>query len=202
MENSKAAVTGKVVTGKIRLSYANLFTPRAGDQGGDAKYSACILIPKTDKVTLGKIAAALEAVKVDPKSIAKWKGKYNKEMKLPLRDGDDKADQEAGQHMEYAGNYFFNASNKRKPGLLGMDRQAIIDSDELYSGAYAYVSVDFFAYNSNGNKGIGASLNNVLKAGDGERLGGGGAPAEEDFAELLGAAPEEGVDIDALLGSK
>jgi hypothetical protein len=53
----------KVVTGKVRLSYCNLFQPRAVEEGQEAKYSCTILVPKSDKVTAGKIKAAIEAAK-------------------------------------------------------------------------------------------------------------------------------------------
>ena len=35
----------KVLTGEVRLSYANLTTPRAAQQGGEPKYSVTLLIP-------------------------------------------------------------------------------------------------------------------------------------------------------------
>ena len=53
----------KVVTGKVRLSYCNLFQPKASDDGQDAKYSCTLLVPKSDKITIQKIKAAVEAAK-------------------------------------------------------------------------------------------------------------------------------------------
>ena len=98
----------KVVTGKIRMSYANLFEPRAIAEGQDAKYSLCILIPKSDTKTLQKIKAAVDAAKEAGKG--SWGGKIPGGLKLPLRDGDtDRPDQE-----EYAGHYFLNANSKQK----------------------------------------------------------------------------------------
>ena len=41
----------KVLTGEVRLSYANLTTPRAAQQGGEPKYSVTLLIPKSDAAT-------------------------------------------------------------------------------------------------------------------------------------------------------
>ena len=45
----------KVVTGKCRFSYPYFFEPQADLGGGDPKYSVTLLIPKTDKDTMGKI---------------------------------------------------------------------------------------------------------------------------------------------------
>ena len=35
----------KVITGKVRFSYVNIFKSRAFQAGQDAKYSICLLIP-------------------------------------------------------------------------------------------------------------------------------------------------------------
>ena len=168
-----------VITGKVRLSYANLFTPKAPEDGGEPKYSAAILVPKSDKSTLAKIKAAIDAVKADPKSIQLWGGKVPTDMKMPVRDGDDKAD----TNPEYAGCLFFNASSKRQPGLVDQQRAPITNDTELYSGCYARVSVNFYAFNKKGNRGIGVGLNNVQKWADGESLSG-RKRAEDEFDDL------------------
>ena len=66
-----------------------------------------------------------------------------------------------------------------------MDRavQPILDRSEVYSGCYARVSINFYCFNTNGNKGIAASINNLMLCdATGPRLGG-KASAAEDFAE-------------------
>ena len=171
----------KVITGKVRLSYAHIWTGKKNDQG-ILKYSVAVLIPKSDTATMGKIKAALDEVKNDPESQQKWKCKFNSEMKGCIRDGDVKAESDP-KYAEYAGHWFFNASSDRKPGIVGPDRQPILNEDEVYSGMYAYVSVNLYAFN-NTSKGIAAGLNNVMKVADGDRLGNGPADAEDDFADV------------------
>ena len=51
--------TTKVITGKVRFSYVNIFKSRAFQAGQDAKYSVCLLIPKEDKATIKKIKLSL-----------------------------------------------------------------------------------------------------------------------------------------------
>ena len=178
----------KVVTGKIRMSYANLFEPRAIAEGQDAKYSLCILIPKSDTKTLQKIKAAVDAAKEAGKG--SWGGKIPGGLKLPLRDGDtDRPDQE-----EYAGHYFLNANSKQKPGIVDKDVNPILDQSEVYSGCYGRVSINFFPFNSSGNKGVGCGLNNVQKLADGEPLGG-RSRAEDDFGPV-----DDDSDDDDFLG--
>lgn len=166
----------KVVTGKqTRFSYANVFEPKSIN-GGDAKYSCALLIDKKDKKTLEKIDNAIKAAIEEGKG--KWGGKVPKKLKLPLRDGDEERDDEA-----YAGKMFLNANSSTKPGVVDEDLNQILDSDEFYSGCYGRASVNFYAFNSNGNVGIACGLNNLQKLADGDRLSG-GSSAEDDFGDM------------------
>lgn len=168
----------KVITGKVRLSYAHLFKPQAIDDSQEPKYSACLLIPKSDKETIKKIKAAIEAAK--QAGASKWGGKIPSNLKVPLRDGDE---ERADDHPEYAGHYFINASSKQKPGIIDRQKNEILDSTGVYSGCYARASINFYAFNTAGNKGIACGLNNIQKWADGEYLGG-RTRAEDDFDEI------------------
>lgn len=168
--------TTKVVTGKVRFSYANVFEPRALNEGEEPKYSVCVLIPKSDTKTIKAINKAIEAAKIAGKAkIADKNGKIPSNLKTPLRDGDD----ERSDDPAFEGCYFLNANSSRKPGLVDKDLNPILDREEFYSGCYGRVSLNFFAYNVQ-SKGIAAGLNNLQKLEDGERLAG-GSSADEDF---------------------
>lgn len=164
----------KVVTGKVRFSYAHVFQPQEPLNGGAPKYSVSIIIPKSDKETIEKINKAIEQAKQDNASV--WGGTVPKGLKGGLRDGDEEKEDPA-----YANSYFINANSAQKPGVVDADLNAILDQSEFYSGCYGRASISFFAYNSNGSKGIGCGLNNVQKLEDGEKLGG-ATSATEDFA--------------------
>ena len=175
----------KVVTGVVRLSYANVWEPKSIN-GGAEKYSVSLIIPKSDKKTISQIEAAIEnAIK---EGASKFGGKIpNKAaLKLPLRDGDLERDDEA-----YKDCYFVNANSTTAPQIVDSKVQPILDRNEVYSGVYARVSITFYAFNSNGNKGIACGLGNIQKVRDGEPLGGKtNASAEfgslEDEDDLLG----------------
>lgn len=172
------ALATKVITGEVRFSYAHVWEP-ASINGGDEKYSVSILIPKSDTKTIKAIERAIEAAKEDGKT-SKFGGKIPANLKLPLRDGDvEREDDEA-----YAGHYFVNANCKTKPGIVYKNGQPIIDSTEFYSGCYGHASITFFAFNSNGNRGIACGLNHLMKTADGEPLGGRNR-AEDDFKGLI-----------------
>lgn len=171
----------KVVTGKVRLSYAHLFEPSSSFEGQDEKYSTVLLIPKTDKETIKKIRdAQVEALEKGREN--KFGGKIPKIWKDTLRDGDEEADLD--RNPEYKGHMFLSCSSKVRPGLVDRDLNPIMDQTELYSGVYARVSMNAFPFSVSGNKGVSFGLNNVQKISDGESLGGASAKPEDDFDEL------------------
>ena len=55
-----------------------------------------------------------------------------------------------------------------------------LDQTEVYSGCYGRISVNFYGYNSNGNRGVAAGLGNIQKLKDGEALSS-RTNAEDDF---------------------
>ena len=170
--------TTKVVTGVVRLSYANVWEP-VSINGGTPKYSVSLIIPKSDTKTIEAINAAVDtAIK---EGAAKFGGKIpNKAaLKLPLRDGDVERDDEA-----YKGAYFVNANSTSAPQIVDRAVQPILDRSEVYSGCYARVSINFYSFNSSGNRGIACGLGNIQKVRDGEPLGG-KSSAAADFATDL-----------------
>lgn len=180
----------KVVTGKVRLSYAKVWEPEADKQGVEW-YSTAVLIPKTDTETLRKIRDAVAAAKEQGKAM--WGGKIPGLLKLPLRDGDEERPDDDG----YAGHYFFNCKSKNKPGIakvIGKDAngkpkfQEITDTTEVYSGCYARVSVNFYPF-AGESKGVAVGLNNIVKVQDGEPFAS-KSTVDEDFAN------EEFDDVD------
>lgn len=175
----------QVVTGLVRFSFVQAFEPRAMEEGKTPKYSVQLIIPKSDTKTVNKIKAAIEAAFESGK--AKFGGKLPGSWKNPLRDAD--VDRPDDEHM--AGCYFVNANSRQKPGIVDENLNEIIDPDQLYSGCYGKADVNFYAFNTNGNKGVACGLNNLQKKKDGERLGG-GRSAEEAFGQ------EE--EADSLLG--
>lgn len=180
----------KVLTGKVRLSYASLF--EKDETSG--KYSTVILIPKSDKKTLKALKEAKKAAYELGKD-NKLKGLAFERVPFTLRDGDDPVEVKEENADVYAGHYFMNVSSATRPGVVDKDVQPILDSEEVYSGCYARVSLNLFAYNSNGNKGISAGLNNVQKLADGDPLGG-RARAEDEFSAW---EDDEEDDLDDIL---
>ena len=180
----------KVITGKNTImSYLNVNEPKVPLGGGTPKYSVSLIIPKSDTVTVAKIRAALQAAYEEGQSKLKGNSKFVpalEDIKTPLRDGDkDRKGDEA-----YQNSWFVNANSTTKPGVVDADRQPILDSSELYSGIIGRASINFYAFNSSGNRGIACGLNNIQKLSDGTPLGG-HSRAEDDFADLEEEEDEE-----------
>ncbi len=168
----------KVITGiNTRLSYCNCWDA-VSINGSKPKYSVSVLIPKDDKETLDAIEKAVDTAIEE--GIAKFGGKKpNKAaIKLPLRDGDIEREDEA-----YKGHYFVNANSLTPPQIVDKAVKPILNREEVYSGCYARVSLNFYAFNSNGNKGVACGLGNIQKIRDGEPLGG-RTLASDDFTSL------------------
>lgn len=166
----------KVVTGKVRFCYANVFEPTAMNEGDTPKYNICILIPKSDTATIDKIKKAIEAAKEAGKAkLADKNGRIPANLKLPLRDGDE----ERPDDPAFEDHYFINANSMRQPSIVDRSLNPIMSRDEFYSGCYGRASINFYAFNVS-SKGIAAGLNNLQKLEDGEMLAG-GSTVEEDF---------------------
>jgi ABC-type glycerol-3-phosphate transport system substrate-binding protein len=172
----------KVITGKdTRWSYANVWEPKSIN-GGVPKFSVSLIIPKSDKKTIEAIKKAIQAAYKEGE--AKLKGNSRsvpplESIKTPLRDGDtERPDDEA-----YANSYFLNANSTTQPGIVDANVQPILTRSEVYSGVYGRASINFYAFNSNGNRGIACGLNNLQKIRDGEPLGS-RTSAEDDFADF------------------
>ena len=186
------AVNNKFSATKVkipcRISFANIWEPKSIN-GSDEKYSVSCIIPKSDTATINAIKAAIEAAKEIGKD-KKWGGKIptGSNFRIPLRDGDeDRPEDEA-----YAGSMFLNANSKDAPQIVDRKVQKIEDPMECGSGDYCNVTVNFFAYNTNGNKGVAAGLGNIQLVKHGERLAG-RATAASEFEELEDDGTEGGV---------
>lgn len=164
-------------TGKIRFSYPNLFTPRASAEGQTPKYSMCVLIPKADKATKAKIDAAIHEVYEAEKN-GKFKGLLESEIQVPIHDGDGRKPKGGAYGAECKGHWVLNTSSKNKPGVVGPERGPDgkylpqTDPSKVWAGEYGRVAINFYAYDTAGNRGIACGLNGVACLGYGEPIDG------------------------------
>jgi hypothetical protein len=174
-------IATKVLTGEVRLSYANLLEPRAQSPGATPKYSVSLLIPKTDAATLEDICASIEAAAQAAQG-KKWNGYRPPNIYSILHDGDGTKDNGKPYGDECKGCYVLNASSNQKPDVVHQSniKSKLFTEDDVYSGMYGRVTVNFYGYSQPQKIGVGCGLGNIMKTRDGERLSG-GASAESDF---------------------
>lgn len=168
-----------LTTGKVRLSYCHVWEPQTPQGGGEPKYSVTILIPKSDINTLNAIYAEMESVKQSGISSV-WGGTIPPIVKVPLYDGDGVRPSGEAYGAECKGHMVITASSKTQPPIVDLNVQPVLNRADVYSGCYARVNINFFAYNQAGNRGLGCGLNCIQKVEDGEPLAG-GVSAQEAF---------------------
>lgn len=175
----------RVITGKVRFSFVSVFEAKAFQEGLPPKYSVMLLIPKSDVGTIKRIRTAIDAAAQKGLS-TKFGGKMPNVLQTTLKDADVDTDRDGtvfAEKWDYTkGHYILNASTKNQPQIVDAQLNPIINPTEFYSGCYGRASINFFAFNNSGNKGISAGLNNLQKLEDGEPLGS-FSTAEQDFAD-------------------
>lgn len=167
----------KVIFGPCRLSYTHVFNKYNPDgPEAEGKFMTNVLIHNTEKETIEAIKKAVEEAKKQG-IVNKWGGKEPKKLDMPLRDGNEKDDENYEDHL------FLNAKSNTRPGIVDKNKVPIVDEEEVYSGVWAIISVTFFAYDKNGNRGVACGLNNIMKFKDDDRFGG-RVSAESDFVDV------------------
>lgn len=182
----------KVVTGKVRFSYVNIFEAKEPQGGGDAKFSVTLLIPKSDTATVAKIKEAMAEAADNFRA-------RNGAQSLPtkpnhtLHDGDGLRDSGDPYGPECKGCYVITVSSKQKPVIVDNFRNEITDPGEVYSGCYGRAAINFYGYSNNGKKGISAGLLSIQKLHDGEPFGTVGSA--DDFDDDFNDGAGEDIDF-------
>lgn len=183
-----------VTTGKVRFSFMNVFTPRAPQEGGEPKYSVTLLIPKSDMATVQAIQQAMESA-IQEGIGSTFGGARPPRLNLPLYDGDG-VRPASGEPFgeECKGHFVMTASSLQQPSIVDVNVQPIINQAEIYSGCYGRASIRFYAYNKNGNKGVGCGLGNIQKVADGDPLTG-RTTAADDFGGSNSYQPNQALQF-------
>ena len=172
-----------ITIGECRLSYVHVFEPYTSMPGQEPKYSAVLLIPKTNAAAKAQIDEAIAAA-VQQGVAGKWNGAAPANVQATLHDGDGVKDGGDPYSAECKGHWVLNAGADKthQPQIVGPDRKPILDQTQIYSGCYGWVNVNFYAYNYNGRKGVSCGLNAIMKTRDGQPLGGERVSVDEAFA--------------------
>lgn len=173
LEASRKGTT--MMTGIVRLAFVNALVAKPNPSGA-LKYSVTALIDPTDPM----VPLMKECIKAA--ALDKWGSpdKVPKGLRNPLRDGNEK------EYAGFAGHLFVSCNSDSKPGVINAAAKAIADEDDIYSGCWARLDLNFFGYQKAGNVGVAAGLNNIQVLGDDERFSGRQA-AESVFGAVVSA---------------
>jgi hypothetical protein len=182
----------KIKLTNVRLSFPELFTAKAGQDGGEPAFTANFLLDPADP-QIGMVNAAINQVAKD-----KWGAKAEavlKQMraadKVCLHDGDTKA-----QYAGYEGNMFVASRSKTRPLVIDRDKSPLTEADgKPYSGCYVNVTLDLWAQDNSFGKRVNAQLGGVQFCRDGDAFSGGGSVADADDFEAI----TEGADAESLV---
>lgn len=187
-----------ITLNEVRLSYANLFQPKPpyNNPAGEPKYSATILVPKSNTAAKSMIDQEI-AQAIEGGVSSKWGGVRPPQPAICVHDGDQPRPSDGAAYGEECrGCWVFTASSKQAPFVVDGQVQPIIDPTQVYSGMWANVSVNFFAYNQAGKKGIGCGLNGVQKLRDDTPLSS-RVTAQEAFQQIPTAPAAPGYPASA-----
>lgn len=170
-------------TPTFRVSYPNVFKAKKNDLNGKDEFSIVALFKKGEDLSALK-AAATKAI------TDKWgpdKAKWPTNLRSPFRDQGERAKEVDGKRILPAGHeegaIFLNLKSSQRPGVVDQNVQDILDESQFYAGCYARASVNAYAYDQKGNRGVSFGLGNIQKVKDGEPLGNRARP-ESDFAPI------------------
>lgn len=152
----------KVVTPMFRLSFPELFEPKAFEDQA-AKYSVQMLFDKkTDLASLKNVVK--KAVK------EKWGENPPKGLVLPFKDGNEK------ELEGYEDKIVVGAATKFKPQVVNNKLEEILAPDDIYAGCFARAAIGAYAWeykNAKGQvmkRGVSFNLESVQKLKEGERF--------------------------------
>jgi hypothetical protein len=202
----------KFLTGPFRLAFPEIFKPKAGVEGGKAKYSVTMLFPKDGSSALPGFPvqggllnirkALVSAVKEKwGEDKSKWPASLrNIDFKTyvspngrdgwPIRDGDNV------EWSGFSGMVFVRANSDFKPGLVDAKVQAVIDPEAVFGGLICQAQINAFAYSNAGNNGVSLGLNHVQILKDDGTVYGGRSKPEDVFAPVADAQSSVGHDED------
>jgi hypothetical protein len=181
---------GVIVTPKFTVLFPNLFEPKAvvdpktGKQS-EPTYGITMLFDPADVKPLWDVIQKVARMNWPNDSAEELRTKT-----FPIKDGDkEKARAEAkGKSGDfYAGKKVLKAKSKFQPGIIGPNKQKVLDPQRIYSGCVGIAEINFNAYEGFGG-GVNAYLNHFMLLEDGPKLV--GHSALDAFAHIQGSSTD------------
>ena len=174
-----------MITPSAVLSWPHLFVAQAQDDGKKPIFSATLIfLPESQETPEFKAleTAAIEALmeKFNLTKVAAVKAVKAEKLHWPIHKGEKKDYPE--------GSVYFNVKTYQQPGIVSIypdpttgRPMPITSPEDAKYGSIVQASVNTFAYEHKGKKGVSFWLNNLQVQGYSEVLGKGGPTASEEF---------------------
>lgn len=151
----------RVMTPKFRVSFPAVFEPKLNTLNGKNEYSVVMMFDKNDKTVMAGLSELYDVA--TSVAVEKFGENLPANLRMPFRDGD------ADRPEYYKGYVWVTSRSTIRPGVV--DQQCTLvtpDSPEFYAGCYCKATVQLFAYDAMGNKGVSMGLQNLQIVGRGE----------------------------------
>lgn len=160
----------------VRLSFPNLFKPKAMQAGQEPKFGATFLLDdKQHAELISQIEKMIERLSLDH-----FKKKVSLKQKC-LHDGNEKSEMEGYGD----GVHFITSSTKRRPAVVNRDLSPITEEDgTVYPGCYVNATVQLWVQDNDYGKGVNAELRAVQFVKNGDSFGAAPVNAEDEFEKL------------------
>jgi hypothetical protein len=158
-----------------------VYQPKA-DKKGTLKYGTVLLIPKTAVPTIAELKSKLTAFLE-----SRWPDPATRPRKLPVKDG-DVPNGNGNIPAGYAGNWVINTTSKNQPQLRDEHVQPVLDPNKFYGGCWVNAQLNFFEYNTDGNRGVGVGLGSLQFVRGDTKLAGGAPDPSKAFQPVPGSA--------------
>lgn len=175
--------TTNIITPEFRASYVHITKPNYNKLAKKDEYSVEARFAKG--ANLSALQAAAQAALEE--KFGADKTKWPKNLRNPFRDQADKVKIIDGKEVlpdgYERGAIYMNLRTAQRPGVVDSKVQPILDESQIYSGCYMRATVNAYAYDQGGNRGVAFSLVNLQKMRDGEPLSG-RMKAEDSFSAV------------------
>lgn len=179
-----------VMTPNFRVSYPNVLKAKKNELSGQDEFSLVALFPKGADLSALKKAAKEAAEKKWGADQKKWP-----QMRSPFRDQGERAKEDEATGKKILpqgyedGAIYLNLKSKQKPGVVDQKLQDIISESDFYAGCWARATVNAYAYDNKGNRGIAFGLEHVQKVKEGDPLGS-RVKVQDAFTPIEGAGDD------------
>ena len=172
-----------------RLSFPEIWTPKAFNEGQAPKFSCNLLLDKEgDKAQIVSFKKAIKEA-----ALAGFNGELPAGLKICIGDGKEKS------YDGYENAMFVSASGKNRPTVIDRDRTPLVEEDgKPYAGAYVNAAISIWIMDNKWGKRVNANLVAIQFVKDGETFGSGAVKANDIFDDISSEQAADAADDDFL----